>query len=84
MTVIDFPDELTAMTNTIREMYHEGMVREIVFFAPNAVNPDVFHFHASGGIKLSDVLMAKQYLTQLANRLSEIAAEKPRGGGKAA
>lgn len=67
--IIEFPSDVSGMIETIRDMYRDGTIRELILFAPNAKDSRVYHFRASDGIKLSDVLMAKQELTMNADAL---------------
>jgi hypothetical protein len=78
--IIEFPSDVSGMMGAITDLYREGQIRELVFFAPNDLDSGGFHFRASDGIKLSDVLMAKQYLTLLANALCEAGASPPPQG----
>lgn len=71
MTVHEFPTDVTGMIEAIADMYRNGVVREVIIFAPNAKDPGAYHFRASDGIRLTDVLVAKQYLARLADRLCD-------------
>jgi hypothetical protein len=69
MSVVEFPTDTAGMLATLQEMYRDGTIREIIIYAPNAKDGEVFHFNASGGIQTRDVLMAKHSLEVLAHKL---------------
>lgn len=71
MTVHDFPSDVAAMLDTLKDMYCEGTIREVIIFAPNARDSGIYHFCASDRIRLVDVLLAKNALDCLARGLSE-------------
>ena len=73
--VLKFQRSVHGMLEAMQSMVDEGEVFELIMFAPNKSGKH-WHFHASPEISMTDVLVAKQYLAQLADKLCEIGSQK--------
>lgn len=72
LKVVSFPPtDTSGALDTLIEMYRKGEVKEVIIYTPAASDKGIYHFYASAGIRLTDVLLAKQRLVTLAHRLCE-------------
>jgi hypothetical protein len=69
--VIPFPSNKTDVLDTLLGMLEGGEIGEFVIFAPNAKDPGLQHFTATDGITLAHLLMAKQLISRMADKLSD-------------
>lgn len=69
--VIPFPSNKTDVLDTLMDMLESGEIAEFVIFAPNIKDPASHHFTATDGITLGQLLMAKQLIGRIADKLSD-------------
>jgi hypothetical protein len=69
--VIPFPSNKTDVLDTLLDMLESGEIGEFVIFAPNAKDSGLHHFTATDGITLLHLLMAKQLISRMADKLSD-------------
>lgn len=68
--ILTFPSNKTDVLDTLMDMLQSGEIGEFVIFAPNAKDPASYHFTATDGIKLADLLMAKHLIGRMTNNLT--------------
>ncbi len=69
--VIPFPSNKTDVLDTLMDMLENGEIGEFVIFAPNSKDSGLHHFTATDGITLAHLLMAKQLISKMADKLSD-------------
>lgn len=69
--VIPFPSNKTDVLDTLMDMLESGDIGEFIIYAPRLKEPTIHHFTATGGITLRDLLMAKQLIGRMADKLSD-------------
>lgn len=68
--ILAFPSNKTDVLDTLMGMLQAGEIGEFVIFAPNAKNPASYHFTATDGIKLLDLIMAKHLIGRMASNIA--------------
>ena len=72
LKIVSFPPtDTSGAIDTLVQMYRDGEVRDVIIYAPSEDDLTKYHFFASGGLILKDILLAKHQLGMIAHKLSE-------------